>query len=173
MGLYFNTKTTRTMQEKVNEQFRGTAIAFWKAFERRKDFQKAGAGKPLHAIAGQARIEPDEPGAKPRWVGWLKDLERDTKDEMRDIFFEHLDPAAKCKELIFVPVLKSSMPIKIERDEPINGPDGYSLTVYIHTPPARVVRAAIKKRKDAIAKRPTRRRSEHWCPVDSTVGHLE
>ena len=35
MGLYFNTKTTRTMQEKVNEQFRGTAIAFWKAFERR------------------------------------------------------------------------------------------------------------------------------------------
>lgn len=153
MGLYFNTATTRTMQEKVNEQFTGTNIDFWKKFPQRKQFQRGAEGRPLHTIASQAGIEPDDSGARARWVQWLKDLERDTGDRMRDIFFEHLDPSAHCRELNFVPILSASMPISIVADPPVSIPGGYALTVYIHTPVAKVVRAAIEKRQDAIAKR--------------------
>lgn len=153
MGLYFNTAATRQMQDEVNKQFTGTNIDYWKKFPQRKQFQRGAEGKPLHVIATQAGIEPNGSGARARWVQWLKDLESDTDDRMRDIFFEHLDPSAKCKELNFVPILSASMPISIVTSPPISIPGGYSLTVFIHTPIAKVVRAAIKKRRDAIAKR--------------------
>ncbi|MBU8874030.1 hypothetical protein KQ910_09660 [Reyranella sp. MMS21-HV4-11] len=153
MGLYFNTKTTRTMQEKVNEQFTGAPIDFWKDFAQRKHFRRGAEGKPLHAIAAQVRLEPDDANAKKRWMQWLKDLERDTGDRMRDIFFENLDPSSKCKELNFVPVLSAGMPIAIRTEPPVSVPGGYALTVYIHTPTAKAVRAAIKKRQEAIARR--------------------
>ncbi len=154
MGLYFNTATTRQMQDKVNEQFTGSAIDFWKTFSERKQFQRGAEGVPLHVIAARARIEPDTPGARARWKQWLKDLERDTGDQVRDILFTNLDPSGRCVELIFVPVLRPSMPIRIVPDPPVDvGAGRYSLTVYIHTPAAKVVRAAIKKRQDAIAKR--------------------
>jgi len=159
MGLYFNTKTTRDMQSKVNDAFEANNIDFWKNFAQRKHFQKQnGGGKPLHTIAAQNGIVPDEgdqstPGQK--WKKWLKDLESDTKDQLRDLFFKHLDPSRKCVELIFVPILKGSMPITILECTPIpvDAKGAYSQTIEIHTPTARVVRAAIKRRQELIAKK--------------------
>lgn len=154
MGLYFNTRTTRDMQSKVNEQFTDDNIDFWKNFSRKKDFRKQSeGGKPLHAIAFQNGIVPDDSNAADRWKQWLKDLERDTGDQMRDIFFRHL--TQKCIELSFVAHLKQSMPISIVEGNPvIVDSDGhYQVTVDIHTPTARVVRAALKRRLAAVAKR--------------------
>lgn len=159
MGLYFNTRTTRQMQDKVNEQFTGTNLDFWRAFGQRKDFQKQSiGGKPLHAIAFQNGIVPDDgpdSDAGKRWKQWLKDLEKVSGDQLRDIFFEHLDPTSGCVELSFVPVLRPSMPISVVADPPvyIGNTKRYQLTVHIYTPTARVVRAVLKKRLAAIAKR--------------------
>ena len=153
MGLYFNTAATRDIADKVNEQFTGPNIDFWKTNQRKHFNKKNGGGKTLKWIANQNRIEPDDGTKKPNWEKWLDDLEDDTGDRMRDIFFEHLNPASNCKEIHFVPVLSASMPIQIFVNTPVSVPGGYSLTVNIHTPIAKVVRAAIQKRKDAIARR--------------------
>jgi hypothetical protein len=153
MGLYFNTRTTRDMQSKVNEQFTGTNIDFWKNFSRKKDFRRqAEGGRPLHRIAFENGIVPDDSDAEDRWKQWLKDLEKDTREQMRDIFFRHLNQ--KCIELSFVAHLKQSMPISIVEGNPVYvGDDGrYQVTIDIHTPTARVVRAALKKRLAAVAK---------------------
>ena len=157
MGLYFNTRTTRDMQSKVNEQFTGTNIDFWKNFQRKKNFQKQSeGGKPLHRIAFDNGIVPDDgpnSDAADRWKQWLKDLEKDTRDQMRDIFFRHLNQ--KCIELSFVAHLKQSMPISIVEGNPviIDSDGHYQVTIDIYTPTARVVRAALKRRLAAVAKR--------------------
>jgi hypothetical protein len=164
MGLYFNTRTTRDMQSKVNEQFTGSNIDFWKDFDRKKDFRKQSeGGKPLHAIAFQNVIVPDDgpdSDAGKRWKQWLKDLEKITGDQMRDIFFKHLNQ--KCIELSFVALLNQSMPITIVEGNPVVvGSDGrYHVTIEIYTPTARVVRAALKKRLAAIAKRRAARKKK-------------
>jgi hypothetical protein len=42
MGLYFNTKTTTEMQQKVNDQFTGDPMKWWQQFSHRKWFAKNG-----------------------------------------------------------------------------------------------------------------------------------
>ncbi len=151
MGMYFNTAATTEMNGKINNAFSGGNIAFWKNPMRRNLFGRIGeGGASLASIAGQNGLFPNagySSAVGRRWFKWLDDLEANANASLRVHFFKHLDPTAKCKEIIFQVAPKANLPISIRaRRDPASGNVPYTLIVNIDTPTAMAVRAAIKRR---------------------------
>lgn len=157
MGMYFNTAATTEMNEKINNAFSGGNIDYWKNSARRNLFGKIGEnGATLASIAGQNGLFPNAGYSSTvgkKWFKWLDDLESNADASMRAHFFKHLDPNAKCIEIIFQVAPKANLPISIKaRRDPANGNGPYTLIVNIETPTARAVREAIKKKMKARKK---------------------
>jgi hypothetical protein len=147
MGMYFNTVATTEMNEKVNNQFNGGNIDYWKDPARRDLFGRIGqGGAALSSIAGQNGIYPNAgfgSGVGRKWFKWLDDL--DSTTAIRKHFFDNLDPAGKCLEIVFVVGPKATMPIAVKAQRIPDTGAPYTLRVNIDTPTAAAVRAAIKK----------------------------
>lgn len=151
MGMYFNTAATTEMSGKINNAFAAGNIDYWKDAARRCLFGKLGqGGASLSFIAGQNGLFPNagfNSAIGRKWFAWLDDLEANANASLRAHFLKHLDPGAKCIEIIFQVGPKAHLPISIRaRKEPATGNGPYTLIVNIDTPTARAVREAIKRK---------------------------
>ncbi len=146
MGLLFNTAATTEMTGKVNDAF-ASNIEYWKRYVRNFFDKPRNGGQPLRWIAGQNGLVPSAGFSSTigqNWFKWLDEFEKDCS--IRDLFFENLDPGARCREIIFSVVPKSSLPITMSTAKQNNGDRTYTLLVTIQTPDANTIRAAIRRK---------------------------